>query len=45
MFHIRNIQKTCRKNFVKETKIASDGLKSCAFEVSLADLQNVEVTF
>ncbi|XP_015422889.1 PREDICTED: 40S ribosomal protein S3a-like [Myotis davidii] len=42
MFNIRNIGKTLVTR-TQGTKIASDGLKSRVFEVSLADLQNDEV--
>ncbi|XP_014442995.1 40S ribosomal protein S3a-like [Tupaia chinensis] len=41
MFNIRSIGKTLVTR-TQGTKIASDGLKDCAFEVSLADLQNDE---
>uniref|UniRef100_A0A8C9I2K7 40S ribosomal protein S3a n=1 Tax=Piliocolobus tephrosceles TaxID=591936 RepID=A0A8C9I2K7_9PRIM len=44
MFNIRNIGKTLVTR-TQGTKIASDGLKGRVFEVSLADLQNVEVAF
>uniref|UniRef100_G3RMT5 Small ribosomal subunit protein eS1 n=1 Tax=Gorilla gorilla gorilla TaxID=9595 RepID=G3RMT5_GORGO len=44
MFNIRNIGKTLVTR-TQGTKIASDGLKSRVFEVSLADLQNDEVAF
>ena len=44
MFNIRNIGKTLVMR-TQGTKIASDGLKGHAFEVSLADLQNNEVAF
>ncbi|EHB14638.1 40S ribosomal protein S3a [Heterocephalus glaber] len=44
MFNIRNIGKT-RVTRTQGIKIASDGLKGRAFEVSLADLQNDEVAF
>uniref|UniRef100_A0A8C0X7P6 40S ribosomal protein S3a n=1 Tax=Castor canadensis TaxID=51338 RepID=A0A8C0X7P6_CASCN len=44
MFNIRNIGKTLVMR-TQGTKIASDGLKGCVFEVSLADLQNDEVAF
>ncbi|MBZ3890051.1 40S ribosomal protein S3a [Sciurus carolinensis] len=44
MFNIRNIGKTLVTR-TQGTKIASDGLKGHVFEVSLADLQNDEVTF
>ena len=39
MFNTRNIGKTLVMR-TQETKIVSDGLKGCVFEVSLADLQN-----
>uniref|UniRef100_A0A8C0WKU9 40S ribosomal protein S3a n=1 Tax=Castor canadensis TaxID=51338 RepID=A0A8C0WKU9_CASCN len=39
MFNIRNIGKMLVTR-TQGTKIASDGLKDCVFEVSLADLQN-----
>lgn len=39
MFSIRTIGKTVVTS-TQETKIASDGLKSHVFEVSLTDLQN-----
>ncbi|ESN97662.1 hypothetical protein HELRODRAFT_185887 [Helobdella robusta] len=44
MFNNRNIGKTIVSRTVG-TKIASDGLKGRVFEVSLADLQNDEITF
>ncbi|XP_023373347.1 40S ribosomal protein S3a-like [Otolemur garnettii] len=44
MFNIRNIGKTLLTR-IQGTKIASDGLKGCVFEVSLGDLQNNEVAF
>ncbi|XP_037700008.1 40S ribosomal protein S3a-like [Choloepus didactylus] len=44
MFNIRNIGKTLDTR-TQGTNIASDGLKSHVFEVSLADLQNDEVAF
>uniref|UniRef100_A0A8I3QNU6 Small ribosomal subunit protein eS1 n=1 Tax=Canis lupus familiaris TaxID=9615 RepID=A0A8I3QNU6_CANLF len=44
MFNIRNVGKTLVTG-TQGTKIASDGLKGCVFEVSLADLQNDEVAF
>merc|ERR1712179_578884 len=44
MFNIRNIGKTLVTR-TQGTKIASDGLKGRVFEVSLADLQNDEVSF
>ncbi|ELV12808.1 40S ribosomal protein S3a [Tupaia chinensis] len=44
MFNIRNIGKTLVTR-TQGTKIESDGLKDHVFEVSLADLQNDEVTF
>ena len=43
-FNIRNIGKTLVTRS-QGTKISSDGLKSWVFEVSLADLQNDEITF
>lgn len=42
VFNIRNIGKTLVTR-TQRTKIASDGLKGCIFEVRLADLQNDEV--
>ncbi|XP_012410647.1 40S ribosomal protein S3a-like [Trichechus manatus latirostris] len=42
MFNIRNIGKTLATR-TQGTKTASDGLKGCVFEVSLANLQNDEV--
>ncbi|KAL8598763.1 40S ribosomal protein S3-1 [Nucella lapillus] len=44
MFAVRQIGKTLVTR-TQGTKIASDGLKGRVFEVSLADLQNDEVTF
>nr|XP_045217226.1 40S ribosomal protein S3a-like [Macaca fascicularis] len=44
MFNIRNIGKTLVTR-TQGTKIASDSLKGCVFEVSLADLQNDEFAF
>ena len=44
MFHIRNIGRTLVRR-TQGTKITSDGLKGRVFKVSLADLQNDEVTF
>ena len=44
MFNVRNIGKTLVTR-TQGTKIASDGLKCCVFEVSLADLQNDEFAF
>lgn len=41
MFNIRNIGKTCVIRS-QRTKVASDRLKGCVFEGSLADLQNDE---
>ena len=43
MFNIRNIGKTLIKTL--GTKIPSDGLWGCCFEVSLADVQNDEGAF
>merc|ERR1712121_436256 len=43
-FAVRQIGKTLVTR-TQGTKIASDGLKGRVFEVSLADLQNDEVTF
>ena len=43
-FNIQNIGKTLVTR-TQGTKIASDGLKGCVFEGSLADLQNDEVAF
>jgi len=44
MFAVRQIGKTLVTRS-QGTRIASDGLKGRVFEVSLADLQNDEVTF
>ncbi|KAK7467857.1 hypothetical protein BaRGS_00029561 [Batillaria attramentaria] len=44
MFAVRQIGKTLVTR-TQGTKIASDGLKGRVFEISLADLQNDEVTF
>ncbi|KAL3878366.1 hypothetical protein ACJMK2_030725 [Sinanodonta woodiana] len=44
MFNIRQIGKTLVTR-TQGTKIASDGLKGRVFEISLADLQNDEITF
>lgn len=44
MFNIRNVGKTLVTR-TQGTKIASDGLKGRAFEVSPADLQNDEAAF
>ncbi|XP_052277735.1 40S ribosomal protein S3a isoform X2 [Dreissena polymorpha] len=44
MFNIRQIGKTLVTR-TQGTRIASDGLKGRVFEVSLADLQNDEITF
>merc|ERR1712121_144607 len=44
MFAVRQIGKTLVSR-TQGTRIASDGLKGRVFEVSLADLQNDEVTF
>ncbi|ELW68624.1 40S ribosomal protein S3a [Tupaia chinensis] len=44
MFNIRSIGKTLITR-TQGAKIASGGLKGCAFEVSLADLQKDEVAF
>ena len=43
-FNIRNIGKTLVTR-TQGTKIPSDGLKGCVFEVSLVDLQNDEIAF
>jgi len=43
-FNIRNIRKTLVTR-TQGTKISSDGLKGCVFEVSLVDLQNDEIAF
>ncbi|XP_023580470.1 LOW QUALITY PROTEIN: 40S ribosomal protein S3a-like [Trichechus manatus latirostris] len=44
LFNIRNIGKTLVTR-TQGTKTASDGLKGCVFEMSLANLQNYEVAF
>nr|XP_033703649.1 LOW QUALITY PROTEIN: 40S ribosomal protein S3a-like [Tursiops truncatus] len=44
MFNVRDIGKTLDTR-TQGTKIASDSLKCCVFEVSLADLQNDEFAF
>ena len=44
VFKVRDVGKTL-DNRTAGTKLASDGLKGCVYDVSLADLQNETVGF